>query len=456
MLLKISCFSSFCAALLLAAGSPAIAAADKIDLTTWDQAELYQGWSAKELFNKPVRSENGEEIGDVENIIVNADSQIEKIIIEAGGFLDIGDTHLAAKWDQVRFTPGGEALVVPFDPDSVPAFSLFDNNENIPSGPRAWRATELLDDYVKLKDAPAYALVDDLIFDREGRLQAIVVIPDVAYGVHGRFAYPYYGYRHGYDPGSDTYELPYTRSEINNLKPFDHSALKLPQGLSSAKERPQNDAGQNTAMSANAAQDKIDLATWDQAKFYKGWSAEEMFNKPVRAENGEEIGHVENIIVDAEGRVKKIIVEAGGFLDIGDTHLGVNWDQVKLAPEDEALVVPIDPDSVPAFSLFDNDENIPSGPRAWRATELLGDYVKLKDVPAFAIVDDLIFDKDGQLQAVVVIPDIVYGVPGRYLYPFYGYRYGYDPGSDTYDLPYNRDEISNLKPFDYSALSLQD
>jgi hypothetical protein len=51
-----------------------------------------------------------------------------------------------------------------------------------------------------------------------------------------------------------------------------------------------------------------------------------------------------------------------------------------------------------------------------------------------------------------VSPDVAYGVGGPYAYPYYGYDYGWEPGSNYYHLPYSRREISQLGPFDYTRL----
>ena len=94
-----------------------------------------------------------------------------------------------------------------------------------------------------------------------------------------------------------------------------------------------------------------------------------------------------------------------------------------------------------------------TGPRAWRATDAIGDFARLKDGDGYAnygYVDDLII-RGGEIAAVVVSPDVGVGAaaPGVYAYPYYGYDYGWDPGLNTYDLPYDREEVGALEPFDY-------
>ena len=198
--------------------------------------------------------------------------------------------------------------------------------------------------------------------------------------------------------------------------------------------------------------DKIDVALWSQQDLYDGWTVQQLFDTEVRGSENDEIGEIENLVIDADGNVTKVIIEAGGFLDIGDTHFAVDWDQVEIGPEMAWVEVPVDEDNVPEFSLFEGDEEVATGPRAWRASELLNDYVSLQDSPRYGIVDDIVIDRQGKVQAVVVYPDVTYGVGRPYAYPYYGYADdpAFDPGAESYDLPYTLSEVQELGPFDYS------
>ena len=97
--------------------------------------------------------------------------------------------------------------------------------EEIATGPRVWQVTELLYDFALLNERAGYGYVDDLIFSREGKLVAVVVNPD--YGnTPGRYAYPYYGFDYGFDPGAPFYSLGYGKDEAAELKPFDDKKLR--------------------------------------------------------------------------------------------------------------------------------------------------------------------------------------------------------------------------------------
>lgn len=206
------------------------------------------------------------------------------------------------------------------------------------------------------------------------------------------------------------------------------------------------------ALSAGAAgaQNVMDLADWDSAELKGTWRATEMTDTPVYGETGEDIGEVSSVVVGPDNKVKSIIVEAGGFFDIGDTHFNVPWDQVDLTPGEEGIRIPVNEENVRDFDLFGDE--VENGQRSWRTSELIGDQVTFDDGDRYGIVSDLLFQQDGTLKSVVVNPSVGYGVGGYYPYPFYGYDYGYDPGSPYYDLGYQRDDVADLEPLDFDSV----
>lgn len=180
-----------------------------------------------------------------------------------------------------------------------------------------------------------------------------------------------------------------------------------------------------------------------------------MLGTTVIGGDGNEIGEVSNIIVGTDGTIEALIVESGGFLDIGDTHFRVSWQQVEVAPALDSVQVPVTEENIDQFTLFETrgaEEGPEATPRAWRATELIGDYVYLEGEVAYGYVEDLVFSDQGRLLSVVVEPDVTYGVAGPYALPYYGYGYGFDPGLDTYTLPYTTEDIAALETFDYGAM----
>jgi sporulation protein YlmC with PRC-barrel domain/Ca2+-binding EF-hand superfamily protein len=257
-----------------------------ISLNEWDTEGLYQNsWSAEALFDRQVYSRDGEEIGDVEDLIIGSNGELLALIAEVGGIWDIGDTHVSVPWEQVTFRQDG-TVSIPVTQDNADDFSVLNepgaqalqqdvvsNLDDRQLGPRAWRASELIGDIARIRNdqgamaagsaqkqagtqqsqaqktqseqrsteqaktgnalAPSagnrmayrgYGYVSDLIFN-EGRVAAAVVDRDAGYGTRGRYAYPYYGYSYGWNPGSRYYDLPYDREEAVTITPFEYDRL---------------------------------------------------------------------------------------------------------------------------------------------------------------------------------------------------------------------------------------
>jgi sporulation protein YlmC with PRC-barrel domain len=195
----------------------------EFDVGKWKDS----AWFADEMRGSEVFGKDGEQIGTVQSIVVSKDGMVERLVVETGGFLDIGDKVIAVPWSGIDLTPGEEGVVAQnLDESNVEGFSLFDDREEAATGPRSFRASELAGDCVTLKGGEDYGYVRDLLFDESGKLQAIVVAPDVAYDAAGHYAYPYYGYGydHGldFDPGLDHYGLPYTEQELAEIHDFDY------------------------------------------------------------------------------------------------------------------------------------------------------------------------------------------------------------------------------------------
>lgn len=192
-----------------------------VDLTTWDKTDVRNGWSAEELLDWDVYGPTGDEIGEVEDILVGPDGKVRAVIVETESFLDIGDVHARVEWSKVSAGPDEESVRIPITEDTLEDYRM--NYDDMATGNRSWRIRELIGDSVMLQDRQGYGTVDDVIFDRQNQLAAVVVDADYGYGYGvGPYAYPYYGYDAGWDPGLGHYELPYGRDTVADYQPFEY------------------------------------------------------------------------------------------------------------------------------------------------------------------------------------------------------------------------------------------
>jgi len=65
-------------------------------------------------------------------------------------------------------------------------------------------------------------------------------------------------------------------------------------------------------------------------------SIDNLIGSSVRSQiDDEEIGTIEDILVDTDGNPLAVIVSVGGFLGIGDKDVALSWDSVQLSFEDD-------------------------------------------------------------------------------------------------------------------------
>ncbi len=210
------------------------------------------------------------------------------------------------------------------------------------------------------------------------------------------------------------------------------------------------------------------LSSWVYDPLYEeGWSVDEMFyGTDIVDATGEEVGDVENVIFGNDGEVLGIIAQVGGFWDIGDTHVYVPWDEVKMNAGIQRIQIPVTEETVDDYDVFGDgwfdeemiteadtdttqavDDDLVAGSGIFKASDLIGDFAYLSDNRRYGYVSDLIV-QNGSVSAIV-IDSGAYGRRGYYAYP---YAYRSNMAGPRYDLPYEPMEIDTLESFDYNQL----
>jgi sporulation protein YlmC with PRC-barrel domain len=67
------------------------------------------------ILGKSVRSNAGEDMGRIVDIIVSHDGQVRAAVIDFGGFLGIGMRKIAVDWRALNFAPGGKPGTITVD-----------------------------------------------------------------------------------------------------------------------------------------------------------------------------------------------------------------------------------------------------------------------------------------------------------------------------------------------------
>ncbi|HEX2528813.1 MAG TPA: PRC-barrel domain-containing protein [Geminicoccus sp.] len=91
-----------------------------------DSAARLAGMRIGELMNKSVYGANGENIGDVEDVVINRKDMIGGMVVGVGGFLGIGERQILIPFEQVTLDDTGR-LVTDFNKARVEQMPAFDD-----------------------------------------------------------------------------------------------------------------------------------------------------------------------------------------------------------------------------------------------------------------------------------------------------------------------------------------
>ncbi len=95
-------------------------AMDTIDQLTQAALTLPQSQipaEADSIMDRQLVSSDGEEVGQISNILVTSDGQVEAIIVTRGGALGLGGNDVAVAWDQIQIQ--GDQVVVNMSQDEM-------------------------------------------------------------------------------------------------------------------------------------------------------------------------------------------------------------------------------------------------------------------------------------------------------------------------------------------------
>lgn len=191
---------------------------------------------------------------------------------------------------------------------------------------------------------------------------------------------------------------------------------------------------------------------WEGRDLSGGWAAGRVIGTGVYARDGEEIGRVENIVIGPDDRVQSVAIRVAEAPEAAGRQVVVPWRDLRATPSRESFAIPVQADEVRFYPALEEEGMggaVQAGPRAWRATELIGDTVQLDDDSAHGRVEDILFGADGTVQGVLVAP--AEAGAQAYALPFQGFGRGFGPEAPVYALPYGTADIAGAEPFDYDV-----
>ena len=111
--------------------NPYLATDGKTDATIAAAADSID---TKTLIDKEIINANGDKVGKVESVIIDKGGEVQYVVAGVGGFLGIGEKHVAMKWDDLTIAENGERVLANVTKEQLQALPDYKLPENTTFG----------------------------------------------------------------------------------------------------------------------------------------------------------------------------------------------------------------------------------------------------------------------------------------------------------------------------------
>jgi sporulation protein YlmC with PRC-barrel domain len=89
-----------------------------------------------------------------------------------------------------------------------------------------------------------------------------------------------------------------------------------------------------------------------------GLEANYLIGAEVKTTGGEDVGPVEDLIIDENGQVVAIVVSVGGFLGLGQKDIAIGWDDVTMSgsADDQELQIDATRDELSSAPEYESQD----------------------------------------------------------------------------------------------------
>lgn len=263
------------------------------------------GFLANNLIGQSVYNgigDDAENIGDINDLVISPEGDVQAVVIGVGGFLGIGEKDVAIEYDLVSWQErdGQEWLVVETTADALKAQEEFDTAAYEPQPADA--------DVKETKPATAEDLAKAPV---EKADEEMAEAPAEEPMTEEQAAAP------TEEPAAEEDKDKMAEAPAAEDKSVEETA-----------EAPVTDDTRTAAI------DRESLTERPLGDI----SAEDFIGTTVYGANDENVGEIGDVVLTEDGKVDAVIVDVGGFLGIGEKEVAVGMDNLKfLSDEDGEL-----------------------------------------------------------------------------------------------------------------------
>jgi len=112
-------------------------------------------------------------------------------------------------------------------------------------------------------------------------------------------------------------------------------------------------------------------------RFRSVLSASSISGDPVRNAAGEDLGHIEDLMIDlTSGKVAYAVLSFGGFLGMGDKLFAIPWNALTVDEDEQCVVLNVDKNTIENAPGFDKGNWPDFSDQSWGTQ--ISDYYKTR------------------------------------------------------------------------------
>jgi len=250
-----------------------------------------------------------ENIGEVNDLVVSKEGNIESLIIGVGGFLGLGERDVAIQFDQATWADrdGDRLLIVQMTKEQLEGMQPFDKTPYQPARPVAATETQPATGGQATTDqtAVAPAATDTATTDTAANTAT--------------------------QPATET--QPATDQTAQNAAPAADGTATTDTAANTATQPATDQTAQNAAPAAGATADTTQTAAIDRSQLKEipagEMRAEDIVGTTVYGANDANVGEIGDVVLTADGKVDAYLIDVGGFLGMGEKEVAVSADNLS-------------------------------------------------------------------------------------------------------------------------------
>ena len=253
--------------------------------------------------------DDAENIGEVKDIVIGEDGNMQAVVVGVGGFLGIGEKEVAVDFEQLDWAErdGDRWLVAPMTKEQLETQAAFDRSAYEPEQPVAAN-----DPGAAGTTAPAAGVAPDTTATAPAE-----PAPDTTA-----------------EAPETTTPVPDTTAQApETTTPAPDATAEAPAEPAPADQMAQNPAPADPAAPApDASTDTTTTGAIDKSTLKElpaaDITAEEMVGTSVYGANDELIGEIGDVALSADGKIDAYIIDVGGFLGLGEKEVALGSDNL--------------------------------------------------------------------------------------------------------------------------------